>query len=295
MLHNINHDRVVSFLLQMIIVTALVCTNAFSDGIVLRNGMQMVVTIRDTSGDSINIQEGMWEAGIEKTLIASFWYNGRQYSYVSDNNANRFPSSTSSNPIKESKPPNVTIPDDHDSFEINQKPDNVNNSSDEDLSLPPATTSVPEVSQSLNTVNLDAANSLSANAIGDKDTSMQADLDLRDYTSAPEESVESEPVPLFDPEYTNDELVKKKRVFNILLTTGCALGATSTVTFIASNDWNVKIMAIPFMIASIPLSIIGIRKSIEYSKRLKSAEYKKRRAQMSVSLQIHRADLLITF
>jgi hypothetical protein len=296
MMIHINHDSFVSFLLQISIATVLVCTNAFSDGIVLRNGMQMVVTIRDTSGDSISIQEGMWEAGIAKSLIASFWYNGRQYSYVNDDNAIRFPSSTISNPIKELKPQIVTIPGAHDSSAINQKlAEIVNNSSEEDLPLPPTSASVPEVTQSIDTVNLNAANSLSENAIDDKDTSMQADLDLGDYSSAAEKSAEMEPVPLFDPEYTNEELVKKKRVFNILLTAGCAMGATSTTIFLLNGNWDIKLLAVPFMIASIPLTTVGIKKSIEYSKRLKSAEYKKRRAQMSLSLQIQKADLLITF
>jgi hypothetical protein len=49
------------------------------------------------------------------------------------------------------------------------------------------------------------------------------------------------------------------------------------------------------MIASIPLSIVGGKKSNEYIKRYRSAENKKRRAQMSLSLQLNRADLTIKF
>jgi hypothetical protein len=323
MLLQFKNDRFVFFLLQINVVIALVCANVFSDGIVLRNGMQMVVTIRDTSGDSISIQEGMWEAGIAKSFIASFWYKGNQYSYVSNNKANRFSSSTALKPIKKSNPPNESFTNHQDSSIINQKQENnITTSSKEDLLLSPSpdtttvktlndndsdhtpnevlllspdTVSAHEALQPLQTVILNDAKPQIDHAIENSDTALQTDLDMGEYDTSIEKSIVVEPQLLFDPEYTNEELVKKKRGFKILLIAGCALGATSTTAFIASNNWDVKLMSVPAMIASIPLSTIGTIKSIEYRKRLKSAEYKKRRAQMSLSLQFQKADLLITF
>jgi H+/Cl- antiporter ClcA len=73
------------------------------------------------------------------------------------------------------------------------------------------------------------------------------------------------------------------------------MGVTSTIVFITIETIDVKMIAVPFMIASIPLSIVGGKKSNEYIKRYRSAENKKRRAQMSLSLQLNRADLTIKF
>lgn len=313
-----NPDRFVFILFQAGILTALIFSSVFSDGIVLRNGMQIVVTIQDTSGDTIRIQEGMWEAGIAKSLIGSFWYKGNQYSYVNNNKVTRFSPSTVTKPIKEFNPPNVTISSDHDSTSISQKPENnIDHSREEGLLLSPDKVSAPGMLQSRNAANIAPPDSTIPDDHGSSatkqmpensatisqkedllplpDTATLANIDFEDDDTILEKSDESDPLPLFDSEYTNEELIKKKRVYNILLAAGCALGATSTAVFLVNGSWDAKILAVPFMSGSIPLITVGTKKSIEYSKRLKSAEYKKHRAQMSLSLQIQRADLLITF
>ncbi len=290
-------DRFFFVILEVSILITLINSAVFSDGIVLRNGMQMVVTIRDTTGDSISVQEGMWEAGISKSIIASFWYKGNQYSYVRNNTVNRYSSSTVPNSNKEFNTGIVTRTISNDSSINNQKTEtNIDHVPQEDDILPlPYTKPGQGELQLSDTMHLNVAKLQSEQIQEINDTVMLADLDLGDYDTTPEKSDELEPLLLFDPEYTNEELVKKKRVFRTLLIAGCAMGATSTPIFIANDNWDIKMMAVPFMIASIPLTTIGTVKSIEYSKRFKAAEYKKHRAQMSLSLHIQRADLLIAF
>jgi hypothetical protein len=288
----------------MIFIVALVCSSAFADGIVLKNDMQLVVTICDTSGDSISIQEGLYAGKIAKSLIVSFWYKGYQYSYINKTTTRRSVAAIASTPDVRIVSPEPVSPLVHDSSISNsEQKNNVKDSTDTrsfiQASLPD-TLSPVTISQAIDTTN-------------QEDLMLQTPLSLKD-TGTVQQNEQVEPTVqtelntdialeesdksnqhLFDPEYTNEELAAKKRVFQTLLGIGCAMGVTSTIVFITIETIDVKMIAVPFMIASIPLSIVGGKKSNEYIKRYRSAENKKRRAQMSLSLQLNRADLTIKF
>lgn len=261
MLH-FNYVRFTHFLMRVTFIIALFLSTIFADGIVLRNGMQMVVTIRDTSGDSISVLEGMWQAEIAKSQVESFWYNGKQYSYMKKSDTVSGPESIHEITFNQT-PPVAKIPE-----------------NDVNSTIGIATEST-------------SAKALEEDLLPLPDKALLEDLDLNDNDNAPDKSAEM--VSLFDPEYTNEELVRKKNVYRILLIAGCALGATSTSVFFVNGNWDAKILSVPFMSASIPLITVGTKKSIEYSKRYKAAEYKKHRAQMSLSLHIQSAELLMTF